>query len=97
MSGEGSISDIRATDGHPGEGPIVDMRSIAARLGLPPPGIALCGSRFNGVGSRGLWQVLATVRGDDGARCQVALTPERARELADELVELADILEGKRW
>ena len=43
------------------------------------------------------WFVLATVRGEDGTFCQVALTPGAARKLAGELVELADVLEGHVW
>lgn len=79
----------------------------AARI-APASGIVVTGSRGNARPSGGAtasgclsaasnWAVLCTVRGEDGSFCQAALTPAAARQLAGELVDLADVLEGHIW
>lgn len=64
----------------------------------PDSGVLVTGSRRNAAAVHGsAWLVLVTVRGEDGTFCQVALPTEKARELAGELVQHADLLEGKLW
>jgi hypothetical protein len=81
----------------------LDALPPARILRDPESGILVSGSRGAAAGAgrgrcwRGPWQVLALVNGEGGELCQVALTPERARELAAELVDMADVLEGKVW
>lgn len=74
-----------------------DMRpgELEATRIEPASGILVCGSRCHS--GNGAWQVLATVRGADGTLCQVPLTADAARELAAELVDMADVLDGKMW
>lgn len=100
MSGEGTISGCAtARSGclSADDRPAFDQRpgTLDAARVEPASGILVTGSR--GTARGGCWAVLCTVRGEDGTFCQVALSIEDARRLAAELVEMADVLEGRIW
>lgn len=60
----------------------------------PDGGLLVTGSRGRCGGG---WLILVTVRGEDGSFTQACLTTDQAREQAAELIQMADVLEGKVW
>lgn len=93
MSGQGAISAA------PSYG--AQLLAGAVAMTLPPAergGLCVTGSRRDPLGRHSSgWLILVTVRGEDGAFTQVAMTPAEARRQAAELIDKADVLEGIVW
>lgn len=72
-------------------------RPQAAAPHAPEGGLCVTGSRSHPAGRSSGWLVLIAVTGEDGTFTQVCLTTDDAREQARQLIEMADVLEGKVW